>query len=86
MLKQHLLVVLYYESQTLTQITLSSYRDCTCCVIKPHAVKERSVGEILKDITSRGFVFSAVSMFTLERAAAAEFLEVASSLLLNAFV
>ena len=53
-----------------------SYRDCTCCVIKPHAVKERSVGAILKDITARGFVLSAVAMFTLERAAAAEFLEV----------
>lgn len=39
-------------------------------------MKERLVGSILHDIQSRGFVLSAVSMFRLERASAAEFLEV----------
>lgn len=56
--------------------TTATFEECTCCVIKPHAVKERLVGSILHDIHSRGFVLSAVSMFRLERASAAEFLEV----------
>lgn len=56
--------------------TTATFEECTCCVIKPHAVKERIVGSILHDIHSRGFVLSAVSMFRLERASAAEFLEV----------
>jgi nucleoside-diphosphate kinase len=56
--------------------TTATLEECTCCVIKPHAVKERLVGSILHDIQSRGFVLSAVAMFRLERASAAEFLEV----------
>eukprot|EP00579_Thalassiosira_antarctica_P013846 CAMPEP_0201930054 /NCGR_PEP_ID=MMETSP0903-20130614/24346_1 /ASSEMBLY_ACC=CAM_ASM_000552 /TAXON_ID=420261 /ORGANISM="Thalassiosira antarctica, Strain CCMP982" /LENGTH=374 /DNA_ID=CAMNT_0048469017 /DNA_START=45 /DNA_END=1166 /DNA_ORIENTATION=+ len=56
--------------------TTATFEECSCCVIKPHAIKERSVGAIFNDIISRGFVVSAVAMFCLERAAAAEFLEV----------
>ncbi|KAL7550162.1 hypothetical protein ACHAWF_013403 [Thalassiosira exigua] len=56
--------------------TTATFEECTCCVIKPHARKERLVGAIFNDIISRGFVVSAVAMFRLERAAAAEFLEV----------
>jgi nucleoside-diphosphate kinase len=56
--------------------TTATLEECTCCVIKPHAVRERIVGAILGEIVSRGFVISAVSTFRLERAAAAEFLEV----------
>jgi nucleoside-diphosphate kinase len=46
------------------------------CVIKPHAVRSRLVGNILKDIVSRGFAVSAMETFCLERAAAAKFLEI----------
>ncbi|KAL3775718.1 hypothetical protein ACHAW5_003233 [Stephanodiscus triporus] len=56
--------------------TTATLEECTCCVIKPHAVRERIVGAILREIASRGFVISAVATFRLERAAAAEFLEV----------
>lgn len=56
--------------------TTATFEECTCCVIKPHAIKERSVGAIFNDIIARGFVVSAVAMYQLERAAAAEFLEV----------
>jgi len=56
--------------------TTATLEECTCCVIKPHAVRERIVGAILREIVSRGFVISAVSTYRLERAAAAEFLEV----------
>lgn len=56
--------------------TTATFEECTCCVIKPHAIVERSVGDILSSITSQGFTLSAASTFTLGRAAAAEFLEV----------
>jgi nucleoside-diphosphate kinase len=56
--------------------TTATLEECTCCVIKPHAVREGIVGAILREIVSRGFVISAVSTYRLERAAAAEFLEV----------
>ena len=56
--------------------TTATFEECSCCVIKPHAVKESLVGAIVSDVTSRGFVVSAAAMFRLERAAAAEFLEV----------
>ncbi len=56
--------------------TTATFEECTCCVIKPHAVKERLVGSIIHDIHSRGFLLSAVAMFRLERSSAAEFLEV----------
>lgn len=67
------MVNFFFRQQLRTTATLE---ECTCCVIKPHAIKERLVGAILNDITSRGFVVSAAAMFRLERAAAGEFLEV----------
>ncbi|KAL9187051.1 hypothetical protein ACHAXT_010771 [Thalassiosira profunda] len=69
---------LAYENFFLKRSSRSTatYEDCTCCVVKPHAIKERNVGAILKDIVSRGFVISALSAFRLERSSAAEFLEV----------
>jgi nucleoside-diphosphate kinase len=56
--------------------TSATLEECTCCVIKPHAVRERIVGSILREIASRGFVISAAAAFRLERSAASEFLEV----------
>lgn len=54
----------------------ATFEDCTCCIIKPRAVTERMVGPIIENISSRGFAVTAIQMFRLERAAAAEFLEV----------
>jgi|EP01082_Thalassiosira_pseudonana_P003144 nucleoside-diphosphate kinase len=56
--------------------TTATFEECTCCIIKPHAIKERLVGTILDNVASRGFVVSAIQTFSLERATAAEFLEV----------
>ena len=50
--------------------------DCTCCVIKPHVVKEKNVGKILDDIHRASFAMSAVQMFEMERGQAEEFMEV----------
>eukprot|EP00956_Cyclotella_meneghiniana_P032058 scaffold86357_cov74-Cyclotella_meneghiniana.AAC.4 len=54
----------------------ATFEECTCCVIKPRAIAERLVGSIIGNIVSRGFVVTAIQTFRLERAAAAEFLEV----------
>lgn len=47
----------------------------TCGVIKPHAVKDGVLGLIL-DIIQERFTVTALQMFTLDKATAAEFLEV----------
>lgn len=49
---------------------------CTCCVIKPHAVKARQVGEIFEQIISQGYEISAVRSLQFDKAQAEEFLEV----------
>jgi nucleoside-diphosphate kinase len=52
----------------------STFDSCTCCVIKPHAVK--NAGVIIDAIQEQGFEVAAVEMFNLKRSEAAEFLEV----------
>ncbi|XP_018335091.1 nucleoside diphosphate kinase 7 [Agrilus planipennis] len=51
--------------------------NCTCCVIKPHAVDEKKVGFIISAITNNPkFKVTAMQMFYLSNANADEFLEV----------
>ncbi|XP_033847854.1 nucleoside diphosphate kinase 7 isoform X2 [Periophthalmus magnuspinnatus] len=50
--------------------------DCTCCIIKPHAISEGLAGKILNSIASAGFEISALEMFNVKQANAEEFLEV----------
>ncbi|CAH2220402.1 nucleoside diphosphate kinase 7 isoform X2 [Pelobates cultripes] len=52
------------------------FTDCTCCIIKPHAVSEGLTGKILNEILSAGFDISAMQMFTMEKANAEEFFEI----------
>uniref|UniRef100_A0A3Q3GKN2 Nucleoside diphosphate kinase homolog 7 n=1 Tax=Labrus bergylta TaxID=56723 RepID=A0A3Q3GKN2_9LABR len=52
------------------------YTDCTCCIIKPHAVSEGLAGKILNSISAAGFEISALQMFNVDRANAEEFYEV----------
>ncbi|XP_068608779.1 nucleoside diphosphate kinase homolog 7-like [Brachionichthys hirsutus] len=52
------------------------YADCTCCIIKPHAVSEGLTGKILNSISAAGFEISALQMFSMDRANAEEFYEV----------
>ncbi|KAL7448650.1 hypothetical protein ACHAWC_000803, partial [Mediolabrus comicus] len=40
------------------RLTTATLDNCTCCVIRPHIVKERKVGAVVSDITSRGFNIS----------------------------
>jgi len=50
--------------------------NCACCVIKPHAVKNRAVGKIINQILEEGFDISAITTVMFDRATAEEFLEV----------
>ncbi|XP_029284989.1 nucleoside diphosphate kinase homolog 7 isoform X2 [Cottoperca gobio] len=52
------------------------YTDCTCCIIKPHALSEGLTGKILNSISAAGFEISALQMFNVDRANAEEFYEV----------
>jgi nucleoside-diphosphate kinase len=50
--------------------------NCTCCVIRPHAVKQGVAGKILDEIWAQGYDVSAIEMFHLDRTTANEFYEV----------
>ncbi|XP_069492575.1 nucleoside diphosphate kinase homolog 7 isoform X2 [Ambystoma mexicanum] len=54
----------------------AKYSDCTCCIIKPHAVSAKCTGTIIREIMDAGFEISALQMFKIEIANAEEFYEV----------
>ena len=41
--------------------------NCTCCVIKPHAVKAKHVGKILNEIITQGYEISALKTMYFEK-------------------
>lgn len=49
---------------------------CTCCIVKPHAVKAKHVGLIMDHIITQGYEISAVKSILFEKVQAEEFLEV----------
>lgn len=54
----------------------SLQNNCTCAVIKPHAVKAHHAGDIIQQILEEGFEISALEIFNLDTPTAEEFLEV----------
>ena len=64
---------LVFETDTPSTCTLDH---CTCCVIKPHAVKARHVGEIMDQIIAQGYEISAMRSLQFDKTQAEEFLEV----------
>ncbi|XP_048509250.1 nucleoside diphosphate kinase 7 isoform X2 [Athalia rosae] len=54
----------------------ATLKNCTCCVIKPHAVQSRLVGYIIDDIQKAGFTVSALQQFLVDPTNVEEFLEV----------
>jgi nucleoside-diphosphate kinase len=57
-------------------VTTATGAECTLCLIKPHAVISGAAGPILHRLAEAGFAASAAELFSLDRPAAAEFLEV----------
>jgi nucleoside-diphosphate kinase len=51
------------------------YENCTLCIIKPHAVKNKNVGQIIDAILSAGFEISSMQMILFDHAVAQEFYE-----------
>ena len=49
---------------------------CTCCIVKPHAVKAKLLGKILDSILSQGYEISAIQMLQFTQVQAKEFFEV----------
>ncbi|KAG8343965.1 putative nucleoside diphosphate kinase [Trypanosoma vivax] len=56
--------------------TTAVTRDCSVCVIKPHAVMSGYHGAILQRLIDEGFHITALGMYTLSMADAEDFLEV----------
>ncbi|XP_062371468.1 nucleoside diphosphate kinase 7 [Cinclus cinclus] len=57
-------------------VSSAKFTDCTCCIIKPHAVNEGLAGKIIKAILKEGFEISALQMFNMERTNVEEFYEI----------
>lgn len=50
--------------------------NCTCCIIKPHAIRNGNLGKIIRAITAEKYVITTMKMIQLDNASAAEFYEV----------
>ena len=56
--------------------TSAMFTNCTCAVIKPHAIQAGLAGQIIDTILEEGFEISALQMFHLDRPTAEEFFEI----------
>lgn len=56
--------------------TTALFNNCSCAVIRPHAIHELQAGEIIDIILSEGFEISALEMMCLSAGTTEEFLEV----------
>ncbi|XP_041974967.1 nucleoside diphosphate kinase 7-like [Aricia agestis] len=55
----------------------ATFKNCTCCIIKPHVLIDGNVGAILEQIVTSGkFYISAIAMFSVTLTDAREFYEV----------
>lgn len=55
--------------------------NCSCCIIKPHLLREKKAGQVVQHILDAGFEISAMQMFYLDKPTAVEFLEVYKNVL-----
>lgn len=66
----------YLNDRTVNCSTMRD-EDTTCSIIKPHAIRDRRVGLILKDLVLfHGCDYDTIQSFNLDRDCASEFLEV----------
>lgn len=54
----------------------ATLNNCTCCIIKPHAVQQKLIGHIVEDIQKAGYTITAIQQFHVDSVNAEEFLEV----------
>lgn len=70
-----LLTNIFYNSENPLPSTVT-LDNCTCVIIKPHAVKARAAGAIIDHIITQGYEISAIRSLTMDKVQAEEFLEV----------
>ena len=56
--------------------TTALLNNCSCLMIKPHAVQSGNAGKIIDTVLEEGFEISALEQFNLSKPAAEEFFEV----------
>mmetsp|Transcript_1113 Transcript_1113/g.1703 ORF Transcript_1113/g.1703 Transcript_1113/m.1703 type:complete len:365 (-) Transcript_1113:19-1113(-) len=59
----------------------ASFDNCTCCIIKPHAIIDGNAGKIIDHIFNKGYEISAMKAFHLDNVKASEFFEVYNGVL-----
>lgn len=59
----------------------ATLKNCTCCIIKPHAVQAGLIAPIINDIQKANFNISAIQRFYVDFINAEEFLEVYKGIL-----
>ncbi|XP_076164625.1 nucleoside diphosphate kinase homolog 7 [Ptiloglossa arizonensis] len=64
------------KSKRIGPANTATLENCTCCIIKPHAVGDKLTGDIIDDIQKAGYTISAVQQFNVNPFDAEEFLEV----------
>ena len=65
-----------FQSSELTPKPVASFVDSTCCIIKPHAIKDGLLGKIIDLILSNGFAVTGMQTFNLKYEHAEEFFEI----------
>ncbi|XP_014475601.1 PREDICTED: nucleoside diphosphate kinase 7 [Dinoponera quadriceps] len=64
------------KSKTKGPKNTATLQNCTCCIIKPHAVQAKLAGAIIDDIQKAGYTITAVQQFYVNHINAEEFLEI----------
>jgi nucleoside-diphosphate kinase len=59
-----------------TSSTTALLNNCSCLIIKPHAIKAGVAGLIIDSVLEEGFEISALEQFNLDRATVEEFFDV----------
>jgi len=65
----------YFEDKVTYPCT-AAFDHCTLCIIRPHLVKARQAGQAIEAIQNAGFEISALQMLHMQKAEAAEMLDV----------
>ncbi|XP_057657752.1 nucleoside diphosphate kinase 7 [Diorhabda carinulata] len=66
----------FFSNQDVTPTSIVTLENSTCCVIKPHAIQEGKLGNIITSIMESHFLITGAVMLYLSKANADEFLEV----------
>ncbi|XP_026280816.1 nucleoside diphosphate kinase 7 [Frankliniella occidentalis] len=81
---EHLLSLFFPERcnpQHQVSSLVANIKNCTCCIVKPHAFQMGLLGPIVSSIQKAGFEITGLRLVLLDHSAAEEFLEIYSTVL-----